>query len=168
LRNFCFIILFNSKYVVGGTSFWPNLTSGRTTLKPILFDSPNLKEYRTVLLAASMLLGTTQEGPELLESRPTLATTHPHLVSQGHTIIKAIKELSNPDNNWHKGTYSALVAQLLGLFDLVMEFVGASLTACGPNDGMAYWAEQTFKAVQRIEKRTQVLGLVPSEAIKPS
>jgi hypothetical protein len=29
------------------------------TLKPILFNSPNLKEYRTVLLATSMLLGTT-------------------------------------------------------------------------------------------------------------
>jgi hypothetical protein len=115
-----------------------------------------------------MSLGTTQEGPELPESRPTLATTHPHLVSQGHAIIKAIEELSNPDNNWHEGTYSALVAQLPGLFDLVTEFVGASLTARGPNDGVAYWAEQTFKAVQRIEKRTQVPGLVPSEAIKPS
>jgi hypothetical protein len=33
---------------------------------------------------------------------------------------------------------------------------------------VAYWAEQTFKAVQRIEKRTQVPGLVPSKAIKPS
>jgi hypothetical protein len=94
-----------------------------------------------------MSLGTTQEGPELPELRPTLATTHLHLVSQGHAIIKAIKELLNPDNNWHKGTYSALVAQLLGLFDLVTEFVGASLTAHRPNNSMAYWAEQTFKAV---------------------
>jgi hypothetical protein len=152
----------------GRTSFWPNLTSGRTTLKPILFDSPNLKEYRTVLLATSMSLGTTQEGPELLELQLTLTTTHPHLVSQGHAIIKAIKELLNPDNNWHEGTYSALIAQLLGLFDLVTEFVSALLIARGPNDGVAYWAKQTFKTVQRIEKRTQVLGLVPSKAIKPS
>ncbi len=137
-------------------------------LKPILFDSPNLKEYRTVLLATSILLGTIQEGPKLLELQLTLATTHLHLVSQGHTIIKAIKELLNLDNNQYKGTYSALIVQLLGLFDLVMEFVSALLIAHRLNDSVAYWAEQTFKAVQRIEKRTQVLGLVPSKAIKPS
>jgi hypothetical protein len=68
-------------------------------LKPILFNSPNLKEYRTVLLATSMLLGTTQEGPKLLELQLTLVTTYPYLISQGHTIIKAIKELLNLDNN---------------------------------------------------------------------
>ncbi len=137
-------------------------------LKPILFNSPNLKEYRTVLLATSMLLGTTQEGSKLLELQLTLATTHPHLISQGHTIIKAIKELLNLDNNQYKGTYLALIAQLLGLFNLVTEFVSALLIAYGPNNGMAYQAKQTFKAIQRIEKCTQVLGLVPSKAIKPS
>ncbi len=150
------------------TSFWPNLTSGCIILKPILFNSPNLKEYRTVLLATSMLLGTIQEGSKLLELQLTLITTYLYLVSQGHAIIKAIKELLNPDNNQYEGTYLALVAQLLGLFNLVIEFVSASLIAHRLNNSVAYWAKQTFKAVQRIEKCTQVLGLVLSKAIKPS
>jgi hypothetical protein len=84
--------------------------------------------------------------------------THPQIASQGHTIIAAIEKLSNPDSNWHEGNYSALVAQLPDLFDLVSEFVGAALAARGPDDGVAYWAKQTFKAVQRIEKGTQVSG----------
>ncbi len=89
-------------------------------------------------------------------------------MTQEHAIIKAIEELSNPDNDWHEGTYSALVAQLPGLFDLVTEFVGALLTARGPNDGVAHWAEQTIKAVQRIEKRTQVPEKTARNAIRPS
>ncbi len=123
-------------------------------LKLILFDSPNLKKYRTVLLATSMLLETTQKGPELLELQLTLVTTYLYLVSQGHTIIKAIKELLNLDNNQYKGTYSALIAQLLGLFDLVIEFVSALLIAHRPNNSVAYQAKQTFKAIQRIKKHT--------------
>ncbi len=123
-------------------------------LKPILFNSPNLKEYRTVLLATSMLLGTIQEGSKLLELQLTLIITYLYLISQGYTIIKAIKELSNPDNNQYKGTYLALIAQLLELFDLVMEFVSALLIACGLNNSMAYQTKQTFKAIQRIEKYT--------------
>ncbi len=137
-------------------------------LKPILFNSPNLKKYRTVLLATSILLGTTQEGSELLELQLTLIITHLYLVSQGYIIIKAIKELLNLDNNQYKGTYSALIVQLLGLFNLVIEFVSALLIVHRLNNSVAYWAKQTFKAVQRIEKCTQVLGLVPSKAIKPS
>jgi hypothetical protein len=46
-----------------------------------------------------MLLKAGQEGPELPESRPTLAVTYLQIASQGHTIITAIKKLLNLDSN---------------------------------------------------------------------
>jgi hypothetical protein len=78
--------------------------------------------------------------------------THPQIASQGLTIIKIIEKLSNPDNDWHEATYSSLVSQLPELFDLVSDFVGAALAARGPNDGVAYWAEQAFLAAATREE----------------
>ena len=92
-------------------------------------------------------------GPELPPSRPTLAATHPEIASQGQAIIEEIMKLSNPDNSWREGHCQGLLDRLPGLFDAVSNFVGATLAIRGPNDGVAYWAEQTYKAVQRLEQR---------------
>jgi hypothetical protein len=47
---------------------------------------------------------------------------------------------------------SAIVEGLPGFLDKVGDFVRDTLSSCGPNDSVAYWVEQTFKAVQRIEQ----------------
>ena len=92
-----------------------------------------------------MSLAAGKEGPELPPSRPTMAATHPQIASQGQAIIETITKLSNPDNNWHEGNYSVLVAQLPALFDQVSEFVGGVLTSRGPNDGVAYWPNRPLR-----------------------
>ena len=45
-----------------------------------------------------------------------------------------------------------LIKRLPDVLSRTTEFIEAALSTRGPNDGVAYWAEQTFKAVQRIEK----------------
>jgi hypothetical protein len=96
-------------------------------------------------------------GPELPLSRPTLGATHPEIASQGQAIIKEIIELSNPDNKWHEGHCKGLLDALPGLFDIVVDFISATLAIRGPNEVVAYWAEQTYKIVWRLEVRSPVM-----------
>ena len=86
------------------------------------------------------------EGPELPASRPTLAMTHPELGSQGETLIIAINKFFE-EGKENGELIEALTEQLPDLLASMVEFIGAALSTRGPNDGVAYWAEQTFKAV---------------------
>ena len=47
---------------------------------------------------------------------------------------------------------TAIVEGLPGFLDKVGDFVRDTLSSRGPNDSVAYWVEQTFKAVQCIEQ----------------
>lgn len=87
------------------------------------------------------------EGPQPPSSRPTLASTHPELGSQGETIIKAIMDISEQGPEAER-----LLEGLPGLFNQVVDFVGAVLAIRGPYDEVAHWAEQTYRIVQRLEK----------------
>ena len=87
------------------------------------------------------------EGPKLPPTRPTLAATHPELGSQGESIIKAIVDITE------KGPKAeGFIEGLPGFFDEVVNFVSAVLAVRGPYDEVAHWVEQTYKAVQRLEK----------------
>ena len=91
-----------------------------------------------------------KEGPELPPSRPTLTMTHPELQRQGEQILKDIMDISEEGNKGED--IQSFLERLPGLFEKMSDFIGATLSTRGPNDGVAYWAEQTYKAVQRIEK----------------
>ena len=89
-----------------------------------------------------------REGPELLLSCLTLATTHPELASLGELIISNIQLLMEQGNKSCTGDdFRALVEQLPGFCDSVLDFVGTALVTCGHYDNVAHWVEQTYKAV---------------------
>jgi hypothetical protein len=59
-----------------------------------------------------------------------------------------------------KDDFDALTTQLPDVFDRVLDFVGTALATRGHYDNIAYWVEQTYKAVQK-------LGRVSSTATTP-
>jgi hypothetical protein len=63
---------------------------------------------------------------------------------------------------------SRLLDRFEPLFSKVLEFIGGALETRGPYDGVAYWVEQTFKVVQRIEKRPSVALSTTPTAVEPS
>lgn len=87
------------------------------------------------------------EGPKLPTTRPTLAATHPELGTQGEIILQAIAD------TLEQGPEAVdFLEKLPKIFDSVAEFVIAVLAVRGPYDEVAHWVEQTYKAVQRLEK----------------
>ena len=72
--------------------------------------------------------------------------THLELGSQGETLIIAINKFFKEGKENGELT-EALIEQLLDLLASIVEFIRAALSTRGPNDGVAYWAKQTFKAV---------------------
>jgi hypothetical protein len=92
---------------------------------------------------------TRREGPDPPPTRPTLAMSHPELGSLGGEIIEKIMELTDQGRQGVGFAFDALPE----LFDKVVDFVERALTTRGPNDSVAYWAEQTFDIVRRLEKR---------------
>jgi hypothetical protein len=110
----------------------------------------------------STSLSHRREGPELLLSQPTLATTHPELASLGELIISNIQVLIDQGNKSCTGDdFRALAEQLPGFCDSVLGFVETVLVTCGHYDNVAHWVEQTYKAVQK-------LGSASSTAIATS
>jgi hypothetical protein len=89
-------------------------------------------------------------GPEPPPERPSLAATHPEISRRGNDILRDITQIMaiEPDTEG----IATLVEGLPGFFDKVSDFVRDTLSSRGPNDSVAYWTEQTFRAIQRIEK----------------
>ena len=72
--------------------------------------------------------------------------THPALSSQGETLITEINKVFE-EGERSGGLPGSLLERLPALFLSTVEFIGAALSTRGPNDGVAHWAEQTFRAV---------------------
>ena len=89
-------------------------------------------------------------GAEPPPERPSLAATHPQLFSRGNDILQSIMQIMSITPT--EEGISAIVEGLPGFLDKVGDFVRDTLSSRGPNDSVAYWVEQTFKAVQRIEQ----------------
>jgi len=87
---------------------------------------------------------------EPLPERPSLAATHPQLFRQGNDILQSIMQIMSiiPTEEG----IGAIMDRLPGFLDKVGDFVRDTLSSRGPNDSVAYWVKQTFKAVQRIEQ----------------
>src|ERR1700716_1707444 len=97
------------------------------------------------------LSSTCREGPELLLSRPTLATKHPELASLGELIISIIQLLIEQGNKSCTGDdFRALAEQLLGFCNNVLAFVETALATRGHYNNVAHWVKQTYKAVQKL------------------
>jgi hypothetical protein len=97
---------------------------------------------------------THREGPDPPPTRPTLVISYSELGSLGEEIIGGIMDIADEGK---QRSHSLIVGMLPGLFDKVMSFVSNVLAMRGPNDGVAYWAEQTYRTVQRIEKKVASL-----------
>jgi hypothetical protein len=103
-----------------------------------------------------------REGPELLPSQLTLATTHSELASLGEQIIFKVQALIEQGNESCTGDdFKALAEQLPGFCDSVLDFVRTALTTYGYYNNVAHWVEQIYKAVQK-------LGSTSSTAIATS
>jgi hypothetical protein len=121
-------------------------------LKPTSLDRARCDELCGAFIRENSRLLGEMEGPEMPPTRPTLAMTHPELGHQGETLIIAINKIF--EEGEESGRLSDLaLRELPDLLASMVEFIGAALSTRGPNDGVAHWAEQTFRAVQRIEKR---------------
>jgi hypothetical protein len=83
--------------------------------------------------------------------------THFELGSLGEEIIKDIVEIAGEGE---QRSYSSIVGSLPQLFEKVLKFVEDTLATRGANDGDAYLAEQTYEAMQKIEKRIASLQRV--------
>src|SRR5882757_7248002 len=92
-----------------------------------------------------------KEGPELPATRPTLATTHPELYRLGERLLLDIIDITEEGDRLNRPG-PLLIERLPDVLSRTTEFIEAALSTRGPNDRVAYWVEQTFKAVQRIEK----------------
>jgi hypothetical protein len=80
--------------------------------------------------------------------------SHPELGSLGGEIIAIIIDIA--DEGKQRG-HDLIVGMLPGLFDKVLRFVEDALSTCGPHDNVAYWTEQTYEIIQKLE-RTPLLG----------
>ena len=89
-------------------------------------------------------------GAEPPPERPSLAATHPQLFRQGNDILQSIMQIMSITLT--EEGITAIVEGLPGFLDKVGDYVRDTLSSRGPNDSVAYWVEQTFKAVQRIEQ----------------
>jgi hypothetical protein len=89
-------------------------------------------------------------GAEPPPERPSLAATHPQLFPQGNDILQSIMQIMSITPT--EEGISAIVEGLSRFLDTVGDFVRDTLSSRGPNDSVAYWVEQTFKAIQRIEQ----------------
>ena len=108
-------------------------------------------------------------GAELPPERPSLAATHPQLFSRGNDILQSIMQIMSITPT--EEGISAIVEGLPGFLDKVGDFVRDTLSSRGPNDSVAYWVEQTFKAVRRIEQTPRTKpgdNTIPTTPRKPT
>src|SRR5271167_1099239 len=103
----------------------------------------------------SSLLHTMHcKGPNPPLTHPTLAMSHSKLGSLGGEIIATIIDIADKGK---QRSCNSIVSMLLGLFDKVVQFVEDALLVHSLNNSVAFWAEQTYKIVQKLEK-TSLLG----------
>jgi hypothetical protein len=108
-------------------------------------------------------------GAEPPPERPSLAATHPQLFSRGNDILQSIMQIMSITPT--EEGISAIVEGLPGFLDKVGDFVRDTLSSRGPNDSVAYWVEQTFKAVRRIEQTPRTKpgdNTIPTTPRKPT
>jgi hypothetical protein len=89
-------------------------------------------------------------SPEPPPGRPSLAATHPNLFRQGTDILQDIMHISSLRID--EEGINTIVEGLEGFLSKVVEFVRDPLSSRGPNDSVAHWPEQTYRAIQRIER----------------
>ena len=98
---------------------------------------------------SSLLCTTRREGPDPLLTCPTLAMSHPELGSLGEEIIVTIMDITDKGK---QRSHESIVSMLPGLFDKMVCFVEDALSVHSPNDNVAFWAEQTYGIVRKLEK----------------
>ena len=82
---------------------------------------------------------TRREGPELLLLQLTLATTHLELASLRELIILNIQLLIEQGNkSCTRDNFKALVEQLLGFCNSVLDFVRTALAICSYYNNVAH------------------------------
>jgi hypothetical protein len=87
-------------------------------------------------MATSLL---RREGPELPPSQPTLATTHPELACLGEQIIVDIQDIiGKRSRSFTEDDFNALMAQLLDIFNRVLDFLMTTLATRGQYDNVAH------------------------------
>jgi hypothetical protein len=101
---------------------------------------------------------TRGEGPDPPPTRPTLAMSHPELGSLGGEIIAAIMDIADEGK---QRSHNSIVGMLPGLFDKMVCFVEDALSVRGPNDSVAFWAEQTYEIIRKLEKAS-LSGRLPA------
>jgi hypothetical protein len=158
IQSYCY----GSQALIATIKVYPIASSGSvgsflgsmTLVATIPIKSPFVRYLRLNYCA----LGGLSLGRELPPTRPTLAMTHPELGSLVEEIIKDIMEIADEGE---LRSPSSIMGVLPQLFDKVVSFIEDALAVRGPNDGVAYWAEQTYEATQRIERRMASLQTVP-------
>src|SRR5437016_7740641 len=98
---------------------------------------------------SSLSRTTCREEPDPPLTRPTLAMSHPELGSLGEEIIVTIIDITDEGK---QRSHKSIVSMLPGLFDKMMCFVEDALLVHSPNDNVAFWAEQTYRIIQKLEK----------------
>src|SRR5260370_2124173 len=107
-------------------------------------------------------------GAELPPERPSLAATHLQVVSRGNNILQSIMQIMSITPTGE--VFGGLVQGLAGFRGKVGGFVRDTLSSRGPNDSVACWVEQTFKAVRRIDQTPRAKAgdnSTPSSPRKP-
>jgi hypothetical protein len=84
--------------------------------------------------------------------------SHPKSGSLGGEIIVIIMDIAVEGK---QRSHNSIVSMFLELFDKVLRFVEDPLLVRGPNDNVAFWAEQTYEIVPKLG-RTSLLGLSPA------
>jgi hypothetical protein len=94
---------------------------------------------------------------------PTFGTTYLQYKSLELEIVTDLINITEGEEvEMLEEEASSLLERFGPLFSKVLEFVEGVLETCGLYNRVVYWVEQTFKAVQRIEKRP---GTAPSTAL---
>ena len=75
--------------------------------------------------------------------------SHPELGSLGGEIIATIMDIADERK---QRSHNSTVGMLPELFDKVLHFVENVLSTRGPHNNMTYWAEQTYKIIQKLER----------------
>jgi hypothetical protein len=108
-------------------------------------------------------------GPDVPPTHPTFGTTYLQYKSLGLEIVTDLMNITEGEEVEMLGEEASSLLEHFGpLFSKVLEFVEGVLETCSLYDRVVYWVEQTFKAVQHIEKRP---GAAPSTApttVEPS
>jgi hypothetical protein len=107
-------------------------------------------------------------GSDVSPTQPTFGTTYLQYKSLGLEIVTDLINITEEEIEMLREEASSLLERFGPFFSKVLEFVEGVLKTHSLYDRVVYWVEQTFKAVQHIEKRP---GTAPSTApttVEPS